>query len=114
MKNKTVKEKYVLNENPITEDSSFNHNDIKHSSSTPKAKDVKEKIQKVNSKEELYNCKGCDYKSKTEIYLKKHMLSNHGDHICNECNGKLPTNMELLKHVAKNHYKEGDPYEKNV
>ena len=89
----------------------FDHEDIKHSSSTPKEKNVKEQVQKVNSKEDLFKCKKCNYKSKKEIYLKKHMTSDHGDHNCNDCKEKLPTSMELLKHVAKNHYKEGDPHE---
>ena len=112
MKNKSETSKEVINENPIAEESSFNHNDIKHSSSTPKANDVKEKVHKVKSKEELLYCKECNYKCKKEIYLKKHRLSTHGDHICNECKEKLPTFMELLKHVAKHHYKEGETEEK--
>ena len=73
---------------------------------------MKEKVHKVKSKEELLYCKECDYKCKKEIYLKKHLLSSHGDHICNECKEKLPTFMELLKHVAKHHYKEGETEEK--
>ena len=77
-----------------------------------KAKDVKEKVHKVKSKEELFYCKDCDYKCKKEIYLQKHMLSTHGDHTCNECKEKLTTFMELLKHVAKHHYKEGETEEK--
>ena len=112
MKNKSDKGEEEINENPKSEESSFNHNEIKHSSSTPKEKDVKEKVHKVKSKEELLYCKECDYKCKKEIYLKKHMLSTHGDHTCNECKEKLTTFMELLKHVAKHHYKEGETEEK--
>ena len=73
MKNQTVKDKEVLNENLITEDNFFDHYDIKHSSSTPKAKDVEEKVQKDKSKQELFKCKECEYKSEKEVYLKKHM-----------------------------------------
>jgi hypothetical protein len=110
MKNKTVRDK-VLNETPIAEESSFDHNDIKHSSSTPKENNVKEGIQKLDTKEDIFKCKECNYKSKKEIYLKKHITNNHGDHRCNVCKEKLPTFMELLKHVSKNHYKEDDPPE---
>ena len=41
MKNKTVKDK-LLTEIFITEENNFDHEDIKHSSSTPKEKNVKE------------------------------------------------------------------------
>ena len=64
MKNQTVKYKEVLNENLITVESSFDHNDIKHSSSTPKAKDVEEKVQKDKSKEELLNARIVNIKAK--------------------------------------------------
>ena len=60
MKNKSEKGKEVINENPIAEEGYFNHNDINYSSSTPKAKDVKEKVHKEKSKEELFYCKECD------------------------------------------------------
>ena len=54
MKNQTLKGKEVLNENLITEDNFFDHYDIKHSSSTPKAKDVEEKVLKVKSREKTF------------------------------------------------------------
>ena len=111
MKYKSEKGNEVINENPIAEESSFNHNDIKYSNSTPRSKDVKEKVHKEKSKEELLYCKECDYICKKEIYLMKHMLSTHGDHTCNECKEMLTTFMELLKHVAKHHYNEGETEE---
>ena len=97
LKNKSEEEKGI----------SFNINDVKYSSSTPK--DVKQKAKKGNSKEKLLTCTECSYKCKKEISMKKHMLTNHEDHQCKECKDKLPTFMELLRHVAKHHcIDEGD------
>ena len=70
------------------------------------AKDVKEKVMKDNSEEELLTCAECSYKCKKEKSMKKHIITNHEDHHCKECQEKLPTFMELLKHVAKHHCKE--------
>ena len=53
----------------------------------------------------MFTCKECDYKTKKEGNLKKHM-SMHEDHMCKECEQKLPSFMELLKHVAKHHEEE--------
>ena len=50
------------NENCVTKEGSFNHNDIEGNSSTPKV--TKEKIQKVQTKDELLTCIKCDYKCK--------------------------------------------------
>ena len=104
---KDMKKKHETEEEP-----SFNMNDIKYCSSTPK--DDKEKVKKVNSEEDLLTCTECSYKCKKEKSMKKHIITNHENHQCKECQEKLPTFMELLKHVAKHHCKEKvDMHESN-
>ena len=74
IKYRTVKD--VSNKNCPTKESSFNHNDIKHSSSTSKA--VKDKVKKGDGKEELLNCKKCNYKCKKKTSsLEKQMIAKH-------------------------------------
>ena len=70
----------------------------KHSSSTPK--DIKEKVKKDVSKENILNCKECNYKCTKEISLKKHMVTHHETHRSKECREESSTFMKLLKHVA--------------
>ena len=102
----------MKNKQESEEEPSFNINDIKYCSSTPK--DDKEKVKKDISEEDLLCCTECSYKCKKEKSLKKHIITNHEDHNCKECHEKLPTSMELLKHVAKYHCKEQvDIHERN-
>ena len=109
-KNKTETEKEEIIENCFTQENSVDPDETKCTSSTPK--ELKEKVGKGNSKENLLACRECNYKCKKEITLNKHMLSNHSDHICKECQEKFPSFMELLKHVAKHHYKDqGETYD---
>ena len=73
------------------------------SASSPKDKD-KEKKEEV--KEHFILCSKCNYKSKKESLLKKHMLTKHSDHSCKECEETFKSTMELLKHDAKHHVNE--------
>ena len=75
------------------------------SASSPK---VKDKVKKGEEKELFLTCSKCNYKSKKEALLKKHMLTKHEDHNCKECKEKFQSLMELLKHVAKHHANEKD------
>ena len=91
-------------------ESYINHDDIKHSSSTPKNMKVKVNKTKKDSerenKEQVLNCDICNYKCKKETLLKKHMITKHEENPCKECDMKLQTFMDLLQHVAKHHLKE--------
>ena len=73
MKNKVKTDKKVENEKCLEKESSLNISDIKHS--TPKV--MKEKENTDDSKEDMLNCKECNYKCEKEIFLKKHMVTNH-------------------------------------
>ena len=75
------------------------------SASSPK---VKDKVKKGEEKELFFTCSKCNYKSKKEALLKKHMLTKHEDHNCKECQEKFQSLMELLNHVAKHHVNEKD------
>ena len=68
----------------------------------------KDKIKESEVKEDMFLCTKCDYKSKKEANLKKHIITKHEDHVCKECGKKLKSFMELLKHVASQHNKEPD------
>lgn len=83
------------------ENISFNHNDLRGTTSTPKGKD--DNNEKLDSKEKMLSCKECDYSCKKEKTLKNHMLSKHEIHHCKDCHEELPNSMQLLKHVAKHH-----------
>ena len=104
MKNRAETDKKLLKDNTLTKESSFNINDIKYSSSTPKT--MKNKVEQETSKEELLNCKECNFKCSKKNHLKKHMVTNHQNHKCKECEEELSTFIELLKHVAKHHEKD--------
>ena len=84
-----------------------NKNDLLHKDTISKTKKKKELV-KNDVEAELLKCKACDYKTKKESTLKKHMIAKHEDHECKDCKEKLPTFMELMKHVAKLHIKELD------
>ena len=58
----------------------FYSDEIKHATSTPKEKKVKE--QKVEAKVELLVCTKCQYECKKETTLEKHMIAKHSDHQC--------------------------------
>ena len=73
------------------------------SASSPKDK---EKEKKEEVKEHFILCSKCNYKSKKESLLKKHMFTKHSDHSCKECEETIKSTMELLKHVAKHHVNE--------
>ena len=65
-------------------------------------------VKKDLAKEELFKCNTCEYETKKEAALKKHMVSNHEDHECKECKEKLSSFIELMKHVSRLHTKELD------
>ena len=92
-------------------ESYINHDDIKHSSSTPKNMKVKVNKTKKDSerenKGEFLNCNICNYKCKKKTLLKKHMITKHGEHQGKEWDMKLTTFMDLLQHVAKHQLTEG-------
>ena len=75
------------------------------SASSPKDKN---KVKKDEIKEHFHACSKCNYKSKKEALLKKHMLTKHEDHVCKDCKEKFQSSMELLKHVAKHHVSKRD------
>ena len=45
-------------------------------------------------------------KQNKKATLKKHITTNHEDHICKECNEKCSSFMKLLNHIAQHHHKE--------
>ena len=100
--NKT--EKDVHKDNRLSNTISFDSNDIEDNSSTPKV--TKEKIKKIQTKDELLNCIKCDYKCKKPSTLEKHRMTKHEDHVCKECQEKFSSFMGLLKHVANHHHKD--------
>ena len=102
------KEKQMNEKTNISDNTSFNpisSSSPKDKSSGSQPKEKKYSDKKTDIKENMFTCKECDYKTKKEGNLKKHM-SMHEDHICKECEEKLPSFMDLLKHVAKHHDKE--------
>jgi myosin heavy subunit len=86
------------------ENLSFDHNEIKGTTSTPNEK--KNIVEKLDSKIEMLKCKECNYSCKKEKSLKNHTLTKHENLQCKECQEKLPNLMQLLKHVAENHSKD--------
>ena len=94
----------MKNKSETEKEPSFNINDLKDCSSTPK--DVKEKVKINDFREKFLNCAECSYKCKKEKTMKKHILANHEDHQCKECQEKFPAFIELPKHVVKHHFKE--------
>ena len=77
---------------------SFDHNDVKNSTSTPKKK--KEIVLESEAKEEFLSCNKCNYKCKKGTILRKHMITKHEEHPCKECDMKLKTFMDLLQHFG--------------
>ena len=86
------------------ENGSFDHNDLKEFTSTPKEK--KENVEKLDPKDVRLSCKECNYSCKKEKSLKNHILTKHEHHQCKECQEKLPNFMQLLKHIASHHNKD--------
>ena len=81
--------------------------------SSPKVKDntsqsnvKKDKIKKNEKEKVFFKCAKCEYKSKKEEYLKKHVLTKHEEHACKECKEIFQSFMELLKHISLHHFKE--------
>ena len=105
-------EKYILDEDCLPNNVSFNSDDIKDKGSTPKVK--KEKAKKVESIEESIPFTKCNYKCKKQSSLKKHMLTKHNDHECKECQKKFPSLIKLLKHVASNHHKDEEKVKERI
>ena len=66
---------------------------------------MNDKVEKLDSKNDMLSCNECNYVCKKEKSLKNHMLTKHEQHQCKECEEKLPNFMQLLKHVAKHHTK---------
>ena len=103
-----IKEKQIYEKTDISDNTPFNpisSSSPKDKSSGSQPKEKKYSDKKTDIKENMFTCKECDYKTKKEGNLKKHM-SMHEDHMCKECEQKLPSFMELLKHVAKHHEEE--------
>ena len=73
-------------------------------SSSPKVN--KDKQKKGELKVDVVKCSKCEYQTKKEATLKKHIITHHEDHVCKECNEKLNSFMKLLNHIAKHHPKE--------
>ena len=67
---------------------------------------MKDKVEKMEIKNDLFKCTMCEYKCKREGTLNKHMLTKHQDHACKECKDICSSFIELLKHVASVHFKE--------
>ena len=99
-----VKEKQSETKEEVScENISFNDNDLKGTTSTPKG--INDKAEKLDFKNYMLSCNECNYVCKKEKSLKNHMLTKHEQHQCKECEEKLPNFMQLLKHVAKHHTK---------
>ena len=98
-------EKVGSKQNFMDNEISFDHNDDKNSTSTPKKK--KEIVLESEAQEEFLSCNKCNYKCKKGTILRKHMITKHEEHPCKECDMKLKTFMDLFQHVAKHHLKEG-------
>ena len=49
----------------------------------------------------LLKCEACDFTSKNEISLKKHINTKHVEHKCEKCPAQFQTSIELLKHRAE-------------
>ena len=123
-------------ENCFTKPTSFNIDDIKCSSSTPK--DVKEKTKdeikedlptckvslfkfgaevhnnesekktcrKKKDEENDFKCDTCDYKAKKLNTLRKHINSKHTEQKCKVCVKEFKNAMQLISHVANDHVEE--------
>ena len=104
-------EKYILDDDCLPNNISFNSDDIKDKGSTPKEK---EKAKKVETIEESILCTKCNYKCKKQSSLKKHMLTKHNDHVCKECQEKFQSLIEILKHVASHHHKDEEKVKERI
>ena len=75
----------------------------------------KVKVKTSGVKQDFLTCTKCDYKSKKEAYLKKHIITKHEKHVCKECKETFNSFMELLKHIVKDHnIKPDEATEKKV
>ena len=74
--------------------------------SSLEVKEATDETKKRDTKEE-FSCKKCDYKTKKEAILIKHMITKHDNHESKKCKENLPSFMALLKHIAE-HEKEGN------
>ena len=54
----------------------------KNKGTRSKTKIKKDMVKKDLAKEELLKCNKCEYETKKEAALKKHIVSNHEDHEC--------------------------------
>ena len=72
--------------------------------SSSKVREQKNEIKKGHRKDE-FSCIKCEYKTKKETTLTKHMITKHKNHECKKCKENLPSFMALLKHIAE-HEKE--------
>ena len=69
-------------------------------------------VKKDGYKDEMFNCKQCNYSIKKEITLKKHIVNNHEDHQCKECKETFSNFMHLLKHVSTHHSQDKEEVHK--
>ena len=83
------------------ENMSFNSNDLKGTTSTPKGKNYKD--SELHLKDELLHCKECRYTCTKENSLKNHMITKHELHQCKQCQEKLTNLLLLHKHIAEHH-----------
>ena len=80
-------------------------------SSTQKVKKGKE-VKKDKNKDEMFNCKQCNYSCKKEITLEKHIVNNHEDPQCKECKEIFSNFIILLKHVSTHHSQDKEEFHK--
>ena len=65
----------------------------------------KDTKKEKNKKEGILPCNKCDYVTKKQETIDKHVKMKHEDHMCNECHIKIPNFMGLLQHIAEEHVK---------
>ena len=61
------------------------------------------KAKKSDAKVGMFTYNRCNYESKRESILKKHIITKHEDHMCKECSKNLLTFKGLMKHIAEHH-----------
>ena len=97
-----------MKEDTCAKKNSQEGNFLKHKDKNSKESESTEKRYKKekDKKEGLSTCIKCDYVTKKQATLEKHINMKHGDPMCKECNIKAPSCMGLLKHIAEENGKE--------
>ena len=68
--------------------------------------EIKERSKAVKSKEDLTNCKHCNYMCKQSIAIRKQNNSKHNEYNYKHCVEKFKSANELQKHKSEKHGKK--------